>query len=128
MVAAPVPHGLSASAWHYFALFVMVIAALVTEPVPGPAVGLVGVTIAAVLRLVAPTPAESIRWALTGFADTTVWLMGILTPYATGSAPLYYTSGYFGRAEFWKLGVLFGGVYLLALLGLGLPFLLLLRG
>ena len=38
----PPPAGLAQHAWYYFALFAGVIAALVTEPLPNPAVGLVG--------------------------------------------------------------------------------------
>jgi di/tricarboxylate transporter len=53
----------------------------------------------------------------------TLGLMGVLTPYATGSAPIYYASGYISRWEFWKLGAIFGVVYLAVLLGLGLPYL-----
>ncbi len=80
----PVPHGLTVSAWRYFALFAAVMVALVTEPIPGPVVGLVGITVASVLLLVAPTPAESIRWALTGFSDSTVWLMFAVFMFALG--------------------------------------------
>jgi L-tartrate/succinate antiporter len=80
----PTPTGLSASAWHYFALFVAVIVALITDPLPGAAVGLIGITTASVLRLVAPTPAESIRWGLGGFADSTVWLMFVAFVFALG--------------------------------------------
>ena len=61
-----------------------VIAALVTEPIPGPLVGLLGVTGAALLGLVAPDPASSIRWALTGFSDGTVWLMFVVLMFALG--------------------------------------------
>jgi L-tartrate/succinate antiporter len=45
----PPPPGLEQHAWYYVALFSGVIAALVTEPIPNPAVGLVGLTLAAVL-------------------------------------------------------------------------------
>src|SRR4249919_1221512 len=72
VASLPIPTGLTANAWYYFALFVTVIATLVTEPIPGPAAGLIGITAAALLRLVAPTPVESMQWALTGFADSTV--------------------------------------------------------
>jgi L-tartrate/succinate antiporter len=75
---------LTPSAWHLVALFVAVVAALITEPIPGPVIGLVGVTTAALLRLVASDPAESIRWALTGFADSTVWLMFVVLMFALG--------------------------------------------
>jgi L-tartrate/succinate antiporter len=67
VLALPIPSGLTTQAWHYFALFVTVIAIVVTEPIPGPAAGLIGITVAGILRLVAPTPGESMQWALTGF-------------------------------------------------------------
>jgi L-tartrate/succinate antiporter len=84
VVALPIPTGLTAQAWYYFALFVTVIATLVTEPIPGPAVGLIGITVIGILRLVAPTPGESMQWALTGFADSTVWLMFVAFMFALG--------------------------------------------
>ena len=80
----PSPAGLAPAAWHFFALFAAVIAGLITEPVPGPALGLVGVTLAAVLALTAKTPAESVRWALSGFANDTVWLIFAATVFALG--------------------------------------------
>lgn len=80
----PVPSGLTASAWSYFALFVTVIAALITEPIPGPVVGLLGITAAAALLLVAPTPDDSIRWALSGFSNGTVWLIFVAFMFGLG--------------------------------------------
>ena len=81
---SPVPHGLTPDAWRYFSLFVGVIAALITEPIPGPAIGLIGVTAAATLLLVTSQPADSVRWALTGFGDSTVWLMFVAFMFALG--------------------------------------------
>ncbi len=46
-------------------------------------------------------------------------LMGIITPYGTGPSPIWYGAGYIPQATWWKLGAIFGGIYLLALLGLG---------
>jgi len=46
-------------------------------------------------------------------------LMGVITPYATGPAPVYFASGYLGRRVFWGCGLLFGLIYLAALIGLG---------
>lgn len=92
----PPPPGLPQHAWYYFALFAGVIAALVTEPIPNPAVGLVGLTLAAVLsRWTLYGPADlakpgfnvisaSISWALSGFASTTVWLVGGAFMFALG--------------------------------------------
>ncbi len=50
-------------------------------------------------------------------------LMGVISPYATGPAPMYYGSGYIGRGEFWKLGLIFGVVYFAGLLVIVLPWL-----
>ena len=50
-------------------------------------------------------------------------LMGVLSPYATGPAPVYYGSGYVSRRDFWVLGLVFGTIYLVALLGIGIPYL-----
>ncbi len=51
-------------------------------------------------------------------------LMGILSPYATGPSPVYYGSGYISRADFWKLGLIFGLVFFAGLLVIGMPWLL----
>ena len=80
----PVPRGLTANAWSYFALCVAVIAALITEPIPGPVVGILGITAAAALLLVAPNPDDSIRWALSGFSNGTVWLIFVAFMFGLG--------------------------------------------
>jgi L-tartrate/succinate antiporter len=54
-------------------------------------------------------------------------IMGVITPYATGPAPVYYESGYLPTGEFWKLATLYGLLFLGALLAIGVP-LLLMRG
>jgi len=46
-------------------------------------------------------------------------LMGILTPYATGPSPIWYGAGYISQATWWKLGAIFGAIYLAALVLLG---------
>ncbi|MFI4945161.1 MAG: SLC13 family permease, partial [Burkholderiales bacterium] len=71
----PVPSELEPNAWRYFALFAAVILGLILEPIPAAAIGLVGVTLAGVGRLVETSPAASIGWALSGFQDRTVWLI-----------------------------------------------------
>ncbi len=85
LAALPVPAGLTPHAWYYFAIFSAVIVGLVTEPLPGAAVGLLGVILIAVLGLpfsaaqhADPTfslPGETIKWALAGFANSVVWLI-----------------------------------------------------
>jgi len=83
----PAPAGLAPYAWHYFALFAAVIAALVLEPLPGGAVGLLGLTVAVLLarwvlfspeQLAKPgfnAPSAALAWALSGFSNATVWLI-----------------------------------------------------
>jgi L-tartrate/succinate antiporter len=51
-------------------------------------------------------------------------LFGVLTPYATGPAPVYFASGYIDRKDFWLLGLVFGLIFLAVLLGIGVPYLL----
>jgi citrate:succinate antiporter/L-tartrate/succinate antiporter len=71
----PTPAGLNANQWHYFAVFAAVIAGLVLESMPVGAVGLIGLTVAAVLGYVESDPNKSLRWALSGFSEGTVWLI-----------------------------------------------------
>ena len=83
----PAPEGLPQHAWYYFAIFTGVIVALMTEPMPGGAIGLIGVVTVTVLapfvlygpdELARPgfNPADAaLAWALSGFANTTVWLI-----------------------------------------------------
>ena len=80
----PVPQGLSVNAWRYFALFAAVIAGVITEPVPPAAVGLGGVVLAAIFGLVRASPAEATAWALSGFGNSTVWLIFAAYMFALG--------------------------------------------
>jgi L-tartrate/succinate antiporter len=49
-------------------------------------------------------------------------LMGVITPYANGPAPIYFSSGYIPSKDFWRLGFIFGLINLLVLLAVGVPF------
>jgi L-tartrate/succinate antiporter len=94
LALVPAPHGLAPYSWHYFALFAAVILALITEPLPAAAVGLIGVTFAATFGLVfTPAqmadpafkfPAEALKWGLAGFANGTVWLIFAAFVFAMG--------------------------------------------
>ena len=39
-------------------------------------------------------------------------IMGVLTPYGTGHSPVWFASGFIKGFEFWKLGFIFGFIYL----------------
>jgi len=83
----PAPAGLPQHAWYFFAIFVGVIVGLMFEPLPGGAIGLIAVALVAVLseyvffspdQLAKPgfsSARASLSWALSGFSNTTVWLI-----------------------------------------------------
>jgi L-tartrate/succinate antiporter len=54
-------------------------------------------------------------------------IMGILTPYATGPSPVYYGSGYLPAADYWRLGAIFGVIFFIAFLVIGVPWMLFIR-
>jgi L-tartrate/succinate antiporter len=92
----PVPANLAPHAWYYFAIFAGVIAALIAEPLPNPAVGLIGVILVAALspwvlfshkQLAEPgfdLTSKSLDWALGGFSSSTVWLVFAAFMFAAG--------------------------------------------
>jgi len=92
----PTPQGLERHAWIFFAIFAATIAGLIIEPFPFPAVGLIGATAVAVLapwalfgakELANPkfkAPEEAIKWMLSGWSSTTVWLVFTAFTFALG--------------------------------------------
>jgi len=82
----PTPPGLSPNAWYYFALFAAIITGIILEPLPNAAISLIGLTIAAVSGLVYTKPDDSIKWALSGFSDTVVWLIFLAFLFGLGYA------------------------------------------
>jgi L-tartrate/succinate antiporter len=92
----PAPEGLAQHAWYFFAIFAGVIVGLMLEPLPGAAVGLIGVVLVTVLSpYVLFGPAElakagfkpanaSLTWALSGFSNSTVWLIFAAFMFALG--------------------------------------------
>lgn len=64
LALAPAPEGLPQHAWYFFAIFAGVIVGLMVEPLPGGAIGLIGVTLVTVLApWVLFSPAEMARTA-----------------------------------------------------------------
>jgi L-tartrate/succinate antiporter len=84
VLLTPTPEGLTANAWHFFALFLATITGVIAEPIPGAAIGLLGVSVAAVLGLVRPVGAPATAWALSGFSNATVWLVFAAYMFACG--------------------------------------------
>ncbi len=58
----------------------------------------------------------------------TLGLMGIITPYGTGLSPVYYGSGYLPSADWWRLGAIFGVIFLAVFLAVGVPWVFLIGG
>src|SRR5262245_34023494 len=71
----PVPAGLNANQWHYFAIFAAVIAALILESMPVGAVGIIGLTFAGISGYVEHDPNKALRLMLRGISGSTVWLI-----------------------------------------------------
>ena len=96
LALVPAPEGLPQHAWYFTAIFAGVVLALVLEPIPGALIGLVGVTVVAVLApWVLYSPEQLARpgfrptnaalsWALSGFANGTVWLIFAAFMFALG--------------------------------------------
>ena len=104
LLLTPVPSGLQPYAWHFFAIFVGVIVGLIFEPLPGAVIGLTGVVVIALFSqwlLFSPAEiadpkfkmaSESFKWAVSGFGNSTVWLIFGAFMFAAG-----YDKTQFGR-------------------------------
>jgi L-tartrate/succinate antiporter len=84
IAVTPAPAGLAQNAWLYFALFAAVIVGLITEPIPAASIGLIGIVIGGVTGVVAAEPPKAIAWALSGFSNTTIWLIFAAYMFADG--------------------------------------------
>jgi anion transporter len=98
------PADLKPAAWHYFALFAAVIVGLILEPIPAAAIGLVGIAVAGVSRLVDQSASASMAWALSGFQDRTVWLIFGAFVFSIG----YNKTGLGRRVALWLVRALGG--------------------
>ncbi|MDF0535503.1 anion permease [Shewanella yunxiaonensis] len=65
----PAPASVDPKAWHLLAIFVATVLGLILEPIPMGAVAICGITATAV------TGTLSIKEAMTGFSNTTIWLI-----------------------------------------------------
>ena len=84
LLLIPVPAGLKPNAWYFFALFAAVMVGVITEPLPAAVIPLLGVAFATILGLVDKTPGGAIRWGLSGFSNSTVWLIFAAFMFAVG--------------------------------------------
>jgi L-tartrate/succinate antiporter len=55
-------------------------------------------------------------------------IMGIITPFADAASPIYANSGYLPAKDYWRLGTIFGAIFLTIFLGAEVPWASLLWG
>lgn len=67
----PPPEGVEQNAWHLLAIFVATIAAIIAKPLPMGAVAIIGIMMTAATKTLSPGD------ALSGFGNTTIWLIVI---------------------------------------------------
>ena len=81
---SPTPEELDAKAWQCFAVFAATIVALLIKPMPMGASVLCGLVVLAVGNVLGETSKESLATALSGYGDTTTWL--VVSAFLLGSA------------------------------------------
>jgi L-tartrate/succinate antiporter len=48
-------------------------------------------------------------------------IMGIITPFGDAASPIYANSGYLPAGDYWRLGAIFGAIFLFVFLVIGVP-------
>jgi divalent anion:Na+ symporter, DASS family len=66
---SPAPEGVEAAAWHLLAIFVATIVGIIAKPLPMGAVAIIGIAVTAL------TGTLSVGNALSGFGNSTIWLI-----------------------------------------------------
>jgi L-tartrate/succinate antiporter len=67
------------------------------------------------------TSHSPLTWAL--LLAYSLGLTGILTSYASGQSPIYYSSGFITRRDFWLLGSVLGVIFFVVYLAIVVPWL-----
>lgn len=80
----PNPEGLTTNAWHFMGIFLAVVVGLILEPIPAALIGFTGVSVVALLGLIDGGSKANIKWALSGFSNTVIWLIFAAFMFALG--------------------------------------------
>lgn len=74
----PVPEGVKPNAWHLLAIFIATIVGIILKGASMGTMAMIGITLCAVTQVLAPgDPGKSITNALSGFGNSTIWLIGL---------------------------------------------------
>ena len=74
----PVPEGVKPNAWHLLAIFAATIIGIILKAAPMGSMAMIGMTVCAATQVLAPgDPTQSIKNALSGFGNSTIWLIGL---------------------------------------------------
>lgn len=109
----PVPEGLKPNVWHLLAIFVGTIAGIILKAASMGTMAMLGITLCAVTQVLAPgDPTKSVIFALSGFGNATIWLIGLAFFIARGfiktglgTRMAYYFIRLFGKGP---LGLAYG--------------------
>ncbi len=109
----PVPEGVQPNAWHLLAIFVSTIVGIISKAAPMGTMAMIGITLCAATQVVAPGDTQqSIKNALSGFGNSTIWLIGLAFFIARGfiktglgTRLAYYFISVFGKSS---LGLAYG--------------------
>lgn len=109
----PVPEGVKPNAWHLLAIFLATIVGIILKAASMGTMAMLGITLCAVTQVLAPgDPAKAIANALSGFGNSTIWLIGLAFFIARGfiktglgTRLAYYFIRLFGKGT---LGLAYG--------------------
>jgi DASS family divalent anion:Na+ symporter len=74
----PVPDGVKSNAWHLLAIFVATIIGIILKAAPMGTMAMLAITLCAGTQVLAPgKPVDAIKNALSGFGNSTIWLIGL---------------------------------------------------
>ncbi|WP_080796607.1 DASS family sodium-coupled anion symporter [Corynebacterium pacaense] len=121
----PEPAGLEPRAWYMLALFVATIVAIIAKVMPMGAVCLIALTLSGLFNLTPISPKEGDVGMLSGFANSTIWLIGIamflsraVIKTGLGRRVALFFISVFGKK---MIGVAYGFALADVILGPGIP-------
>lgn len=109
----PVPEGVAPNAWHLLAIFLATIIGIILKAGSMGTMAMLGISMCAVTQVLAPgDPAKAVANALSGFGNSTIWLIGLAFFIARGfiktglgTRLAYYFIRLFGKSS---LGLAYG--------------------